>query len=173
MVVAVRRPRCMAGGAPVYMTFLAKLIGTFGFTGFFPVAPATFASLVFAAIYAFVPGGEWLAHPVVCALTLVVSVPVSTALEKIYGDDPGCVVIDEVVGMQVVLVWAGDVSLWGVALAFFLFRVFDIVKPYPANRSQALPRGWGVVTDDVIAGVYTRIALVAISAVFSSIGSFV
>lgn len=155
------------------MTFIAKLIGTFGFTGFFPVAPATFASAVFAAIYAFVPGGRWIAHPVVCALTLIVSVPVSTALEKLYGEDPGCVVIDEVVGMQIALVWASAVSLWGVALAFLFFRVFDIVKPFPANRSQALPRGWGVVADDVIAGVYTRVALVVLAAVFSSIGSFV
>lgn len=154
------------------MTFLAKLIGTFAFTGFFPVAPATFASAVFAAIYAFVPGGHWIAHPLVCVVTLVVSVPVSTALEKRYGEDPGCVVIDEVVGMQLALVWASSVSLWGVALAFLLFRVFDIVKPFPANRSQKLPRGWGVVADDVIAGIYTRVALVVLAAVFHSIGSF-
>jgi phosphatidylglycerophosphatase A len=155
------------------MAFIVKLIGTFGFTGFFPVAPATFASAVFAAVYAFVPGGHWLAHPLVCAVTLIVSVPVSTALEKRYGDDPGCVVIDEVVGMQAALVWAGAVSLTGLFLAFVFFRVFDIVKPFPANRSQRLPRGWGVVADDVIAGIYTRVALVAAAALFPSLGSFI
>lgn len=155
------------------MTFLIKLIGTFGFTGFFPFAPATFASAVFAAVYFLVPGGEWLVHPIVCAATLVVSVPVSTALEKRYGDDPGCVVLDEVVGMQVALVWTSGVSAWGIVAAFMFFRVFDIVKPFPANRSQALPGGWGVVADDVIAGVYTRVALIALSAAFPGLGSFV
>jgi phosphatidylglycerophosphatase A len=154
------------------MTFLVKFIGTFAFTGFFPVAPATFASAVFAAVYALVPGGEWLAHPLVCAVTLVVSIPVSTALEKRYGEDPGCVVIDEVVGMQAALVWAGGVSLWGIGLVFVIFRVFDIVKPYPANSAQRLPRGWGVVADDVIAGIYTRIVLIAAAAAFPSLGSF-
>ena len=154
------------------MNHLVKFIGTFGYTGFFPVAPATFASAVFALIYAFVPGGGWLAHPIVCALTLVVSIPVSTRLEKEFGHDPGCVVIDEVVGMQVALVWAGGVSLWGLAAVFFLFRVFDIAKPFPANRSQRLPGGWGVVIDDVVAGVYTRIAIIIFAYFFPALGRF-
>lgn len=155
------------------MTFLAKLIGTFGFTGFFPFAPATFASAVFAAVYFLVPGGEWLVHPVVCAATLVVSVPVSTLLEKRYGEDPGCVVIDEVVGMQIALVGTSGVSAWGIVTVFLFFRAFDIVKPFPANRSQALPRGWGVVADDVIAGIYTRVALIALAAALPGLGTFV
>jgi phosphatidylglycerophosphatase A len=82
------------------------------------------------------------------------------------------VVIDEVVGMQAALVWAGGVSLWGIGLVFVIFRVFDIVKPYPANSAQRLPRGWGVVADDVIAGIYTRIVLIAAAAAFPSLGSF-
>jgi phosphatidylglycerophosphatase A len=154
------------------MNKLVRFIGTFGYTGFFPVAPATFASGVFALIYAFVPGGEWLVHPVVCALTLVISIPVSTRLEKEYGHDPGCVVIDEVVGMQVALVWAGGVSVLGVAAVFFLFRVFDIAKPFPAHRSQRLPGGWGIVIDDLIAGVYTRIAIIILAYFFPALGSF-
>jgi len=154
------------------MYFLAKLIGTFGFTGFFPFAPATFASFVFAAIYVVVPGGQWLAHPVVCAVTLIVSIPVSTALEKRYGKDPGCVVIDEVVGMQAALVWASNVSTWGVVLVFFIFRVFDIAKPFPIHRSQRLPGGWGIVIDDAIAGIYTRVAIVLCALVWPSLGSF-
>lgn len=154
------------------MSFIVKLIATFGFTGYFPVAPATFASAVFAAIYALVPGGEVIAHPIVCLITLVVSVPVSTQLEKQYGKDPGRVVIDEVVGMQVVLVGAADVGGWGILLAFFLFRVFDVVKPFPAGRSQRLPAGWGIVADDVLAGLYTRIVLVVLAVFFPNIGSF-
>jgi len=155
------------------MGFAAKIIATFGWTGFFPFAPATFACVVFCAIYWFVPGGEWLVHPVVAAVTLVVSVPVSSYMERDYGEDPGCVVIDEVVGMQVVLVAAAGVSAAGLVVAFFLFRVFDIIKPWPANRSQDWPRGWGIVADDVFAAVYTRLVLIGLSLIWPGLGSFI
>jgi phosphatidylglycerophosphatase A len=148
------------------MSAIIRFIGTFAYTGFFPVAPATFASLVFALAYFYVPGGEWLAHPLVALVTLVVSVPVSTQLEKRYGADPSCVVIDEVVGMQVILVGAGGVTFGALAAAFFLFRFFDIAKPFPVGRSQRLPRGWGIVVDDVLAGIYTRAVLVLLGLVW-------
>jgi phosphatidylglycerophosphatase A len=154
------------------LNFVTTLIGTFGYSGFFPIAPATFASFVFALIYVFVPGGEVIAHPIVVVATLVVSVPVSTYLEKKHGHDASCIVIDEVVGMQVVLV-AAEPTMLGVAAGFFVFRIFDIVKPPPANRAQKLPRGYGVVIDDVIAGVYSRIVLMVIAALYSGVGRFV
>ena len=155
------------------MNFVVKIIGTFGFTGYFPIFPATFASFVFILLYLLVPGGEVLAHPIVCAATLVVSIPVATRMEKFYGNDPGCVVIDEVVGMQVILVGASGVGLWGGLISFFVFRVFDVLKPFPVNRSQKLSGGWGVVVDDVLAGVYGRICLVLLSLLFPSLGRFV
>ncbi len=153
------------------MKFVVTFIGTFGFTGFFPVAPATFASFVFALIYVFVPGGHLLAHPVTLLVTLVISVPVSTSLERRYGHDAKRIVIDEVVGMQVILVLANP-SMWGIVGAFFLFRFFDIVKVFPADRSQQLPRGYGIVCDDFIAGIYSRIVLVVLTAFFPGIGEF-
>jgi len=148
-------------------TFLA----TFAYTGFFPVAPATFASLIFCLVYLFVPGGHWLGAPVVALVTLIVSVPVAGAMEPHYGEDPGCVVIDEIVGMQAMLVFA-DPTRIGVAVAFVLFRVFDIVKIEPANTSQRLRGGWGIVADDVIAGIYSRVALVLLSLVWPGMGRF-
>lgn len=151
--------------------FLEKIIGTFFFTGFFPFAPATFASAVFCLLYALLPGGEWMAHPLVLLLTLVVSIPVATRLERRYGHDPSCAVIDEVVGLQVILVAARPTAV-GVLLVFFLFRLFDIVKPFPARRSQDLPGGFGVVADDVLAGIYTRLALVVISFFYTGGGTF-
>jgi phosphatidylglycerophosphatase A len=157
----------------LHVNFAVKLIGSFGFTGYFPFAPATFCSLVFILIYLFVPGGEVVANPIVCLVTLVVSVPISTQMEKQYGNDPSCVVIDEVVGMQVVLVGASGIGVWGGLLAFFVFRFFDILKPYPVNRSQALPRGWGVVIDDFLAGVYTRVVMIVLSLLVPSLGRFV
>jgi phosphatidylglycerophosphatase A len=155
------------------LKFIVQLIGSFGFTGYFPVVPATFSSLVFILIYLFIPGGEVLAHPVVCAATLVLSIPVSSRMEKFYGHDPGCVTIDEVVGMQVVLLGATGVGVWGGLIAFLVFRVFDVVKPFPVGRSQRLPGGWGVVIDDLLAGVYSRISMLLLSLLFPSLGRFV
>lgn len=153
------------------MNFVLKLIGTFAFTGFFPIAPATFASFVFLLLYGFAPGGELLAHPLVALVTLVLSIPISTRLEKTYGHDAGRIVIDEIVGLQVILV-AAEPTTVGLVLVFFLFRLFDIVKPYPAGRAQKLPTGLGVVTDDFVAGLYTRLVLVAVAFFYPGIGSF-
>jgi len=153
------------------MNLLVTVIGTFGYSGYFPVVPATFASLLFVMIYAFVPGGEAIAHPFAAAATLVVSVPVATRLERRYGHDAKCIVIDEVVGMQVVLSMANPTAK-GVLLAFLLFRFFDVVKFFPAGRSQRLPRGYGIVCDDVIAGFYTRIALILLALLFPALGTF-
>ena len=153
------------------MNAIITFIGSFGYSGFFPIAPATFACFIYCLIYAFVPGGEWLAHPLVALATLIVSVPVATHMEKQYGHDAGKIVIDEIVGMQVILVFAQP-TLQGVVIAFFVFRLFDIVKPPPVNRSQDLPKGWGIVIDDFLAGIYSRIAMVLIAWVYSAAGSF-
>ena len=153
------------------MSFIVTFIGTFGYSGFFPFAPATFASLIFVLLYAGIPGGEWLANPIVALITLLASVPISTRLEKQYGHDAGRIVIDEVVGLQVIFLWAQP-TLAGVILAFFLFRLFDIVKPFPAGRSQKLPGGYGVVCDDFLAGLYTRLALILVAMLFPGIGEF-
>jgi phosphatidylglycerophosphatase A len=149
-----------------------KILGTFGFSGFFPVAPATFASLLFVLVYGWVPGGEAIAHPAVLLATLVTAVPASTHLEKRYGADAGCIVIDEIVGMQIALTLAAPTTL-GLWSAFFLFRVFDIVKPFPAGRAQRLPRGYGVVADDVAAGIYARVTLIVLSWFFPGLGRMV
>jgi len=151
---------------------VCRIIGTFFYAGFFPIAPATFATLLFVAAYSWVPGGEVLAHPAVLLATLVISVPVATRVEKQYGHDAGCIVIDEIVGIQIALTLAAPTTA-GVWAAFFLFRVFDIVKPFTAGRSQNLPRGYGVVADDVIAGIYTRLTLIALSWIFSGLGTMV
>jgi phosphatidylglycerophosphatase A len=79
--------------------------------------------------------------------------------------DPGAIVIDEVAGMTLsVLVVPLTVPV--AVLAFLLFRVFDIVKPAPARQSQVLPGGAGVMIDDLIAGLYALIIVVALRALF-------
>lgn len=154
------------------LNFVWKALGTFFFAGFFPVAPATFATLVFVLVYGWLPGGEVIAHPVVALSTLVVAVPVSTFLERLYGTDSGRIVIDEIVGIQITLTLASPTTL-GLWVAFLLFRIFDIVKPFPAGRAQRLPRGYGVVADDVVAGIYARAVLIVLSWFFSDIGRMI
>ncbi len=134
-------------------------------SGFFPVAPATFASLVWLAIYLFIPGGGWLAHPAVAACAAAVAVWMANEAEKLHGHDAHCIVIDEFVGMQVTFIGMAPALIPGI-VGFALFRIFDIAKPFPAGRSQRLPGGIGVVVDDVIAGVYGRLALLALFIVF-------
>ena len=154
------------------MNALATLVATFLYTGFFPFAPATFATAVFLALYLLVPGGEVLAHWAVLVATAIISVPVSTQVERARGKDPHCVVIDEIVGMQIILVGAQP-TLLGVAVAFLWFRAFDVWKPYPIHRLQSLPGGWGIVADDVLAGLYARVVMVLLSLLTGRLGSFV
>jgi len=150
---------------------LTRAYATFLYTGYFPFAPATFATAVFLGVYLGVPGGEWVASWIALAVTAVLSVPASTAMERRYGKDPHCVVIDEVVGIQIALVGAAP-SLAGVAAAFVLFRIFDVWKPFPINRLQGLPGGWGIVADDAVAGLYTRLVLMAGTLATGALGRF-
>jgi phosphatidylglycerophosphatase A len=79
--------------------------------------------------------------------------------ERHYGaTDPGAVVIDEVLGMLVTL-FVNPVGWTGALVAFLLFRVFDVIKPYPANRLERLHGGLGIMSDDAMAAVYANIVL--------------
>ena len=153
------------------MNRIVSLFATFFYTGFFPFAPATFATFVFLLIYWLVPGGDWIATWTIFIPTLLLSIPASSRMEKTHGKDPHCVVIDEVVGIQVVLLGATP-SLAGVIAAFVLFRIFDVWKPYPIDRLQSLPRGWGIVADDVVAGIYSRVVLILAGLVTHAFGRF-
>jgi phosphatidylglycerophosphatase A len=95
----------------------------------------------------------------VCAVIVVVGAWSARLAEQALGvEDPGPVVIDEVVGMLVSLLFLP--GTWPVVLAAFVaFRVFDIVKPWPAGRLEHVPGGWGVMADDVMAGVYANLTV--------------
>jgi phosphatidylglycerophosphatase A len=139
---------------------LALLISTFGYVGFVPIAPGTAGSLAALALYALV---RWLGGPVVESAAIAVVFPAgvwaSSRTETILGtSDPGPVVIDEVLGMLMTLAWM-PLSLTGVAVGFVLFRVLDIVKPFPARRLEHVPGGWGIMLDDAMAGVYGQLVM--------------
>ena len=125
-------------------------------------ASGTWGSLAAAVIWWFlVPPVLWIQVALVAGVAGV-GVWAAHQLEQLTGkNDPGLIVIDEVAGQWLALVGCGPV-LWQFATGFFLFRLLDILKPGPIDRAQALPRGWGVMADDILAGAVTLVILSAI-----------
>jgi len=123
--------------------------------GLSPVAPGTFGTLLGVAIAYFVPGPAWI--PAV-AITLL-GVPLARMAERAHGkEDPGSFVLDEVAGYLVAVAWLP--RTWPVlAGAFVAFRIFDIGKPLLIRRLERIGGGWGVMLDDVLAGVYANLAV--------------
>ena len=133
---------------------------SFGYVGFAPVAPGTVGAA--AAIPFFLllrqAGSAWLEIAVCAAIVAAGAWSAKRTEEALGVEDPGPVVIDEVVGMFVSLLFL-PVTWPVIAAAFLAFRVFDIVKPWPAGRLEHVPGGWGVMADDVMAGVYANLTI--------------
>jgi phosphatidylglycerophosphatase A len=146
------------------MTRLAVFICTFGYVGYFPVAPGTIGSLAGLVVYALLrlSGAPPLVDLAFILILFAAGVWSGTHAERHFGTtDPGPGVIDEVVGMLITL-WMQPVS-GPVALAgFIVFRVFDVVKPWPASRLERLHGGLGMMADDAMAAVYGNVALRAL-----------
>ncbi len=142
------------------MNRLALVLATAGYSGYFPFAPGTVGSVVGVGVYLALAafGAPW-AVPAAIVILFAAGVWAAGRAEAHFRTtDPGPVVIDEVAGMLVSLAWA-DVGLAGLAAGFVLFRIFDIIKPYPAGRLERLPGGLGIMADDLMAGVYANLAL--------------
>lgn len=142
------------------MSHIAIFIATFGYVGYFPIAPGTAGSLAALALYAVV---RWTATPAVelSAIVVVFAVGIwaATGTERALNrKDPGPVVIDEVLGMLVTLAFM-PLSWWGIAAGFVLFRIFDVIKPFPAGRLEHLPGGLGIMADDAMAGLYGQLVM--------------
>lgn len=136
------------------MRAVALAIATAGGAGYFPFAPGTVGSAVGVGVYLLTrhldPSLQVLLFVAVC----VVGTWASTVAARHFGrDDPGYVVIDEVAGQLATLLLL-DVGLVGTFIGFLIFRVLDIIKPWPANRLEALHGGFGIMADDVMAGAY-------------------
>ena len=137
---------------------IVTLLGSFLYTGFAPIAPASFACLVWLLVYLFVPGGRWLSHPIAVVIVVPPAIYISRLMERYYGNDASCIVIDEFVGMQITFLLVPPALASGI-IGLVLFRIFDIVKPYPVGAAERIGGGVGVVLDDVVAGIYSRIVL--------------
>ncbi len=133
-------------------------IGTALGAGYSPIAPGTAGSLLGLLLFYLYPLNTW---PGIGILVLIffLGVWTSTRIEQEQGEDPSLVVIDEVVGQWVALLFLPFYSLKIFVLAFLLFRFFDVLKPPPIDRSQQLKAGYGIMIDDVLAGVYANIIL--------------
>lgn len=119
-------------------------------------------TVVFLWLVPFSPGGLIAFGAIV---TLAGLWAAGRAERMLGGKDPGAIVIDEVAGMTL-SVLAFPLTVPTLAVGFVLFRVFDIVKPFPARASQRAPGGLGVMVDDLIAGLYALAALVLLRALF-------
>lgn len=171
--------------------YVALAIATCG-VGYLPLAPGTWGSLVGVGIYLllrfltlrfvqlFFPADSFVrflpwpifiaAELVLITLVTLVGIWAASRAEKLFGrKDPGKVVIDEVAGQLIALlpvvpsVFLGKLSI---IAAFLLFRLFDIVKPYPARRLENLESGLGIMSDDIVAGAYAAVATSVMIAVW-------
>ena len=124
-------------------------------SGYSPVAPGTAGSLLAVLIWWLVPSFLWL-RVCLLLLSLIVGVWSATKAEKKWGHDNGKIVIDELAGMWISLLFLPKTVPIYLA-AFLLFRAMDIIKPLGARQIQKFPGGWGVVADDVLAGIYANI----------------
>ncbi len=171
--------------------YLALVIATCG-VGYLPLAPGTWGSLVGIGLYVLVRGiamklffgsaagrnfnllhvyyGVVAFELAVVVMITLVGIWAASRTEKLSGrKDPSKVVIDEVAGQFIALMpvpFVLGAAWWSTILAFVLFRIFDIVKPYPARRFESLHGGLGIMADDVVAGVYAAV-LVAVAVVAS------
>ncbi len=141
-------------------TFLDKLVATGLGSGLSPAAPGTVGSVVGLLVY-FIPGFEkpYIIIPAI-ALFFTWGIFAAGRMEKEYGHDPSRVVLDEIVAMWISLVFIPK-KLFLIAIAFLIFRMLDIFKPFPANYFDKKSGGLFIMLDDFVCGVFTNILLQA------------
>ncbi len=162
-------------GTPV--PFLHRFIATGAFSGYFPWASGTAGSVVGVLLY-LIPGAS---SPAVLGTMIIAGFlagrvasarvagsvghrlsATARASKKVFQPgaanhpDPSIIVIDEIVGMWIALLYLPQ-TLPAILIAFTTFRVFDIIKPFPAKDLEKIGRGWGIMLDDVAAGMYAAI----------------
>jgi phosphatidylglycerophosphatase A len=180
------------GGKRSAMDYLALALATCG-VGFLPLAPGTWGSMVGVALYLLLrlaslrlinvwySSGDAVNRPPVESLYTTLSLAViicvtaagvwaATRAERLLGrKDPGAVVVDEVAGQLITFLFI-PLSLhlrwWLVLAGFLLFRAFDIWKPYPVRRLEALESGLGIMADDVLAGIYAAVCLLLLTTIY-------
>ena len=142
---------------------IIKLLATGFGSGLSPVAPGTIGTLVGISVCLFSLPLIWPLRFLFVIVISALAVFISGRAEMIYSKkDDQRIVIDEIAGFQVAML---PVAITGLhlCLAFVLFRIFDIWKPFPVSKLQGLPGGWGVVMDDVGAGIYAGVVMLLLN----------
>ena len=140
------------------MRKLSVLTATLFGVGYFPFIPGTAASFLTAVLIFFIPAEikNFIETDLLClligVLLFLISLIVSDEAEKELGKDNGKIVLDEFWGMIIALLFLPK-SLVNISIAFILFRVFDILKPWPVRLAEKLPGGLGIMADDILAGI--------------------
>ena len=155
-------------------TAWAWAVGTFFGAGLLRPGPGSWGSAAAALLWLGAAKGLHLAPAPLAWLTLAaamcaiaIGVPAATRVEReserqgLRIVDPGHVVIDEVAGQWIALIYS-RVNLSHLLAGFLFFRLFDIVKPWPARQLESMPAGWGIMLDDVAAGVYALLLMLAL-----------
>ncbi len=141
-------------------TYISTLFGV----GYFPKAPGTAGTIVAASVYWLLPANLFESFPANLFFLISVfgvsffSVTFISQAEKELGHDSSKIVLDEFWGFLIAVAFLPKLPIVLIA-GFVLFRFFDIVKPEPVNILEKLPRGWGVIADDLMAGIYTNLAM--------------
>ena len=144
---------------------IAKIIATgFGF-GYWPWGPGTAGALAATLIwivlgYFFPPSILMIVTTLLVFFFTLIGIWATKLLMPEWGNDPSRVVVDEMVGIWIPLIIATPKVWWQAAIAFLLFRFFDILKPYPIRYfDQKLESGFGIMVDDVLAAIYAVIVI--------------
>ncbi len=152
----------------MHVTGWAWTVATFCGAGFMHPGPGTWGSVAAAVIYGALvallrpaPAALLIATLAALAVTVAAGIPAATLAARESGsEDPGFVVIDEVAGMWIALLPTAAHPTWkSVLAALIFFRLFDIWKPFPVHQLEKLPEGWGIVCDDLAAGLYAGICV--------------
>jgi len=137
-----------------------KLVATVGGIGFVGKGGGTIAAIGFCIIWLLIPAGLHTVFRQVFFISLILFLGVwsSNNVDSIWGKDSNKVVIDEVAGMMITLLFL-PVTLYTTIVGLVLFRFFDIAKPLYIRNLEKWPKGWGVMADDVLAGLYAHLVL--------------
>ena len=154
------------------MKRFAKIIATFFGVGYLPVMPGTWGSLAGLLVYVIFLKTNLSLHVLSFSIALILGFIASKDSQAMFGKkDPGVIVIDEVAGILLVFIFV-PFSALNLIFGFFLFRLFDTLKPAPAGSFEKLPGSYGIMLDDIIAGVYSNICLQAVNMIGLNLGLF-
>ena len=140
------------------MIKISKIVATACGIGFINKGGGTVASVVYCIVWFLLPEFSIAVQILLIILLLITGVWSATEAEKIWGKDSHRIVIDEITGMMIALLFIpGKIKY--VLAALVLFRFFDILKPLGIKQMEKFPAGWGVMADDVLAGIYSLVIL--------------